>query len=55
MVKKKNDNINFFLPTEDKAKFKVNVIKANTDITKALRLFINAFNKNPKKTLEVLK
>ncbi|MGN0192984.1 MAG: hypothetical protein ACI4CY_05625 [Candidatus Gastranaerophilaceae bacterium] len=49
------DNINFFLPKEDKANFKINAIKENTDITKALRLFINAFNKNPKKVLKFLK
>lgn len=53
MVEK--DNITFFLPKEEKAKFKINTIKANTDITKVLRSFIDAFNQNPKKVLKILK
>ena len=49
------DNINIFLPKKDKANFKINAIKVNSNISQVLRLFIDAFNKNPQKTLEVLK
>lgn len=49
------DNINIFLAKEDKANFKINAIKVNSNISQVLRLFIKAFNNDPQKTLEVLK
>ena len=48
------ENIKFDIASNKKKRFKINLLKAETNATKLLNLFIEKFNKNPKETLEFL-
>ncbi len=48
------ENINFSVESKKKKRFKINLLKSETNATELLNLFIDKFNKYPKETLEFL-